>query len=77
MVITDITDTAEPEDVRDDEAARRREWIIEQLKAPLVASRFKRSKKTAQRDLDPLRDEGTIEFVGDPRTVYYRRVAGN
>lgn len=83
VVITDITDTAEPEDVRDDEAARRREWIIEQLKAgvqlkaPLVASRFKRSKKTAQRDLDPLRDEGTIEFVGDPRTVYYRRVAGN
>lgn len=90
---TDITDTAEPEDVRDndvhdvfdvrdDEAARRREWIIEQLKAgvqlkaPSVASHFKRSKKTAQRDLDALRDEGKIEFVGDPRTGYYRLVAG-
>lgn len=88
VVITDITDMAEPEDVRDvfdvhnDEAARRREWIIEQLKAgvqlkaPLVASHFKRSKKTAQRDLDALRDEGKFEFVGDPRTGYYHHVAG-
>lgn len=91
--ITDITDTAEPADVRDDdvrdvfdvrddEAARRREWIMEQLKAgvqlkaPMVASNFKRSKKTAQRDLDALRDDGEIEFIGDPRTGYYRLVAG-
>jgi len=85
--ITDITDMAEPpdvrdDDVRDDEAARRREWIIQQLeagvqlKAPMVASQFKRSKKTAQRDLDALRDDGEIEFVGDPRTGYYRLVAG-
>lgn len=90
---TDITDTAEPTDVRDDdvrdvfdvpddEAARRRGWIVQQLqagirlKAPMLAAQFKRTKKTAQRDLDALRDEGTIEFVGDPRTGYYRLVAG-
>ena len=87
--ITDITDMDEESDVRnddvrnvlevpDDEAARRRAWIVEQLadgvqlKAPLVAAHFKRSKKTAQRDLDVLRDQRKIEFVGDPRTGYYR-----
>lgn len=87
--ITDITDMAETADVRDpdvrdvfdvrdEESARRREWILEQLgekvplKAPNVAEQFGRSKKTAQRDLDALRDEGLIEFVGDPRTGYYR-----
>lgn len=91
--ITDITDTAEPADVRDDdvrdvfdvrddEATRRRAWIIQQLqggvqlKAPMVKAQFKRSAKTAQRDLDALRDEGKIEFVGDPRTGYYHLVAG-
>ncbi len=86
--ITDITDTADRADVRDvfdapdDEATRRRGWIVQQLqsgirlKAPTVAEQFKRTKKTAQRDLDALRDEGKIEFVGDPRTGYYRLVAG-
>jgi hypothetical protein len=86
--ISDITDTPKTTDVRDvvnvrdDEAARRREWIIQQLeggvqlKAPIIAAQFKRTKKTAQRDLDALRDEGKIEFVGDPRTGYYRLVAG-
>lgn len=69
-------------DVPNDEAARRREWIVRQLqagvglKAPMVAAQFKRTRKTAQRDLDALRDEGKIEFVGDPRTGYYRLVAG-
>ena len=65
-------------DVRDDEGARRGAWIIQQLrdgvqlKAPMVAAHFKRSKKIAQRDLDALRDEGKIELVGDPRTGNYR-----
>lgn len=91
--ITDISDTDEAIDVRDsddrdvldvrdDEAARRREWIIKQLeagvqlKAPTVASQFNRSKTTAQRDLDALRDERKIEFVGDPRTGYSRLLSG-
>ena len=43
-----------------------------QLKAPAVAEQFDCSIKTAQRDLTALRDEGKIEFVGAPRTGYYR-----
>lgn len=90
MVTTVITDTAEPADVRDvfdvpdDEAARRRGWIIEQLvvgirlTAPMVAAHFKRTtKKTAQGDLDALQDEGKIEFFGDPRTGHSRFFSGN
>lgn len=42
------------------------------LKGPMMASQFKRSEKTAQRDLDALRGEGIIEFIGNPRTGYYR-----
>ena len=68
-------------DVQDEpieEGARRKVWILQQLaqdvqlKAPMVAHQFKRSTKTAQRDLDDLRREGKIEFEGDPRTGYYR-----
>lgn len=88
VVITDITYMAEPADVcdvfdvPDDEAARRQRWIIEQLvagvrlKAPIVAAHLKRTKKMAQGDFDALREEGKIESVGDPRTGYYRLVAG-
>lgn len=87
-VITDITDTAELADVRDvfdvpdDEVSRRQGWIIEQLvagvrlKAPMVAAHFKRTKKTAQGDLDALQDEGKIEFFGDSRTSHYRFLSG-
>lgn len=87
-VITDIADTAELTDVRNvfevhhDEAARRRTWIVMQLqvgvqlKAPMVTAQFNRTKKTAQRDLNALRDEGRIEFVGDRRTGYYRLLRG-
>ena len=87
--ITDITDTDDgtnvPDvldddvrDVPDDEADRRRLWILNQLtcgvrlKAPHVAREFRRSRKTAQRDLDSLRDTGKIEFHGDARTGFYR-----
>jgi len=83
---TDITDTAETDDVpdpdvpnvRDDEAAQRQEWILEQLqqgvelKASAVAAHFGRGIKTAYRDLAVLREAGKIEFVGDTRTGYYR-----
>jgi len=64
--------------VRDDEAKKRRAWILQQLsagvrlKAPQVVDQFKRSTKTAQRDLDKLRDEGKIGFVGAPRTGFYQ-----
>src|SRR5262245_6824902 len=84
--ITDITDMEAGSDVRDgdvrnvrdEEAEKRRAWILHQLaagvqlKTPHVAKQFSRSNKTAQRDFDALREEGKIEFVGDPRTGYYR-----
>lgn len=67
------------EDVRNDAAeTTRRGWILRQLRedhqlrAPAVAKHFKCSLKTAQRELQTLRDEGLIEFVGATRTGYYR-----
>ena len=38
----------------------------------MVVKQFKCVVKTAQRDLTALKDEGIIEFVGAPRTGYYR-----
>jgi hypothetical protein len=81
QAIKDISDTdsaSNVRDVRDGKAADRQSWIMAQLqngvqlKAPMVAEQFKRSKKTAQRDLDALREAGRIEFIGDPRTGLYR-----
>jgi hypothetical protein len=71
------------DDVRDafdvpDDAVTRRDWILQQLangvelKAPAVVEQFKCSVKTAQRSLTALKDEGKIEYVGAPRTGYYR-----
>ena len=63
---------------RDDPAATRRPWILQelgkgrQLKAPDVVEQFSCAVKTAQRDLAALKDEGKIEFIGTPRTGYYR-----
>ena len=63
-------------DVSDDPAGNRR-WILRQLaegrrlNAPDVAEWFKCSVKTAQRDLQSLKEEGRIEFVGVTRTGYY------
>jgi hypothetical protein len=68
-------------DVRDDAAGARHAWILQELakgrrlKAPDVAEHFGCSVKTAQRDLTALKDEGKIEFVGSPRTGFYRIVA--
>jgi hypothetical protein len=59
--ITDVEGSSDVREVRDDESEKRRSWILQQLaaavrlKAPHVADRFNRSKKTAQRDLDTLR----------------------
>jgi len=84
--ITDITDTGDTSDVRngdvrnvrDDLNTTRCVWILDQLasgrqlRAPDVAKEFKCHIKTAQRDLRVLKDAGKIEFVGVPRTGYYR-----
>jgi hypothetical protein len=65
-------------DVRDDAAGARHAWILQELakerrlKAPDVAEQFGCSVKTAQRDLTALKDAGKIEFVGAPRTGFYR-----
>ena len=64
-------------DVSDNSAGNRRAWILQQLtdgrrlNSPDVAERFRCSVKTAQRDLQSLKDEGRIEFVGVPRTGCY------
>ena len=65
-------------DVPDDAAGTRRVWILQrltaeyQLQAPDVAGQFKCSVKTAQRDLQALKEARIIEFVGAPRTGHYR-----
>jgi hypothetical protein len=61
-----------------DLADARRSWILDelkqgrQLKAGDIAERFACALKTAQRDLASLKEEGKIEFVGSPRTGFYR-----
>ena len=76
--VRNVHDEAEsPENV-----AARRAWILERLRlgdrlqAPDVAKKFGCSLKTAQRDLQALKDAGRIEFVGAPRTGYYRVMEG-
>lgn len=77
--ITDIEETGDVRDVRNDEvpdgaADKRRAWILQQLeqghklRAPAVVKEFRCHVKTAQRDLTSLKDEGKIEFVGAART---------
>ena len=64
-------------DVHDD-AALRKAWILQQLadgvelKAASVADNFKCSVKTAYHDLDALKTEGKIEYIGAARTGYFR-----
>jgi hypothetical protein len=64
--------------VPDSAAAMRRAWILDrlqagdQLRAPAIAKHFDCAIKTAQRDLQSLKDEGRIEFDGAPRTGCYR-----
>jgi hypothetical protein len=65
-----------PESVDDSEICRRR-WIVEQieagrqLRAPIVARELSCSLATAKRDLEALKGEGKIEFVGASRTGTY------
>ena len=57
---------------------KRREWILHELgnglklKAPSIAKHFNCDIKTAQRDLNALKKEEKIEFIGSKRTGYYR-----
>jgi len=66
------------EDESGDVAGERRDWILQrleeshELQAPAVAKHFNCSVKTVHRDLRVLKDDGIIEFVGAPRTGYYR-----
>lgn len=58
----------------------RKAWILEQLtvgkklKAGSVADHFNCSMRTAERALTTLKNQGVIEYVGNPRTGYYRLV---
>ncbi|MCI0333341.1 MAG: response regulator [Planctomycetes bacterium] len=77
---TDVPNGSSLDDpnVLNDDAAVRRDWIIQQLvqdrkrRAPDIQQKFGCSLKTAKRDLKALKDEGRIEFVGSRRTGYYR-----
>jgi len=42
------------------------------LKAQGIALRFDVTEKTARRDIADLKARGLIEFVGAPKTGYYR-----
>ena len=85
--ITDKDEADDVPNVRNDDgcdvpnataADSRRAWILKrldeghELQAPAVAKQFNCSVKTAQRDLQALKEEERIEFVGAPRTGYYR-----
>jgi hypothetical protein len=62
---------------KDGTAAARRAWLLERLRAgdrlqaPAVEQQFQCSLKTAQRDLQSLKDEGLIKFVGGRKLGYY------
>jgi len=43
-----------------------------QLRLPAIASQIGSGERTVRRDLDALRAAGKIEFIGPPRTGYYR-----
>ncbi len=66
------------DDDSDDAAGKRRAWILQrldgshELQAPAVAEHFKCSVKTAHRDLQALKEEGLIEFLGASRTGHFR-----
>ncbi|MHB8974309.1 MAG: response regulator [Pirellulaceae bacterium] len=44
----------------------------ERLRSPAIAARLGCTARTIKRDLDVLRAEGTIEFVGPSKSGYYR-----
>ncbi len=65
----------------DDDAARRREQILsflragERLRVPGIAEKIGCSFATAKREVDALKAEGQIEFVGPAKTGHYRIAA--
>ena len=64
--------------VTGDSEAGRRERILaqlrkgEKLRAPAIAARMGCCAKTVRRELDDLRTEGQVEFVGPSKSGYYR-----
>ena len=58
----------------------RREWVLQrlaagrQLRRSDLEAEFSVSPTTAKRDLQTLREEGCIEFVGSAKAGYYRLV---
>ncbi|MEZ6152329.1 MAG: hypothetical protein R3C09_19690 [Pirellulaceae bacterium] len=73
-------DVASDGDDGGNEVATRKAWILEQLaegkklKAGSVADHFNCSMRTAERALTSLKSQGMIDYVGNPRTGYYRLV---
>ncbi len=68
----------EPAGVADTRVNERQQWIISQLnrgrrlRTPEIATELRCSPRTIKRELDVLRSEGLIEFVGPSKTGYYR-----
>ena len=66
--------------VADAPANGRQQWIITELnrgrrlRTPEIATELRCSPRTIKRELDVLRSEGLIEFVGPSKTGYYRSV---
>lgn len=67
-----------PANEGDDPANHRRRQILAELRkdrklrTPAIAKELGCSEKTVKRELDALRAEGKIEFVGPTKTGYYR-----
>jgi DNA-binding response OmpR family regulator/biotin operon repressor len=68
----------DPANDGDDPANQRRRQILSELRkdrklrTPAIAKELGCSEKTVKRELDALRAEGHIEFVGPTKTGYYR-----
>lgn len=62
----------------DTDAERRQAWILSELgkgrrlKVPAIAAGLRCSPRTVKRDLEILKNQGRVEFVGPARTGHYR-----
>lgn len=67
-----------PADDGEEPARRRRQWILAELRkgrrlrTPAIAAELRCSEKTVKRELDALRAEDRIKFVGPSKSGYYR-----
>lgn len=58
-------------------AAKRQEWVLEQLKLGVqlrvadIVKACKCSGRTVLRDMEQLRQQGRVKFYGEPKTGYY------